>query len=130
MNPDGVGAEEAQSVDEEAYTGSPFLIGENLRISQPGMVIDSEVEIFPSGTALFALADAGTGDAVADAVDPPQPFNVDMDHVAGVIFFVADNRFFWIKIFEPAQSQLSAHPCDRCGRQADPACNLPARQTL
>jgi hypothetical protein len=65
-----VGPEEAQRVKAKSQAGLTFFIGQDFRISDAGVVVDCQVQIFPTDPAALALAIAG--DAVADLLETTQ----------------------------------------------------------
>ena len=107
-----VAAEEAQGITQEDQGGQSGFIWHDFGIGQAGMVIDSHVEDFPSGAPLVALALAVSGDAVADAIDPAQFFGIDMDHIAGRVFFVAYDFGLWVKVFQARKTGTPANTGD------------------
>src|SRR5260221_8666281 len=59
-------------------------------------VVDADMNEFPAeafaAAAPVALACAIAGDAVADAIDPAELLDIDMDELAGVLALVAAHR--------------------------------------
>ena len=47
-DPDAVTAEEAQCIEQEADAGFSFLVRQDFAIGQAGMVIHSQMQVFPS----------------------------------------------------------------------------------
>src|SRR5258708_5920623 len=82
---DAMGPEEAQRVKEKAQAGSTFFIGQDFRISDAGVVVDCQMQIFPTDPAAVALALAIAGDAVADLLETTQLLDIDMDDLARVL---------------------------------------------
>ena len=94
--------EEAQGVEEESEAGGALFIGQDFRISQPGMIIDGEMQVFPALSSLFsgariALANPIARDAMANALDTPQFLDINMDHLARRTLLVAGDEWFRIK---------------------------------
>src|SRR5579872_5700009 len=77
---DAVASEEAQGIQQELDGGLALLVGEDFAIGEPGVIIDGEMEILPSLAPAIALALAVAGDAMTDALDTPQPLDVDVNH--------------------------------------------------
>jgi hypothetical protein len=73
------------------------LVGEQFRTGQARGVIDGDVDLFPAGAALVALAGSIAGDAMADAADATKLLDVDVDQFAGLFPFTADDLGWWIK---------------------------------
>jgi len=69
--PDGysVAGIELGGAGQEASTGVPFLIGEHLRISQPGMVIDGRMDAVETNPTVYAVPDS----MVAACLSSPAP---------------------------------------------------------
>ena len=55
-----------------------------------GGVVDADMDELPADAAAVALAGAIAGDAMANAVEVAELFDVDMDHLAGCFALVAD----------------------------------------
>jgi len=120
---DAVASEEAQSVTEEYEGGESGFIGHDFGIGQAGMIVHGEVEDFPSGSLSFcafvALAVSVACDAMSDSVDFSEFFGIDMDHFAGGIFFVADNFWFGVEVFQARQAGALADARDGGPGQTD-----------
>ena len=56
-------------------------------------IVDADMDVLPTDAAAVALSPAIAGDAVADAVDPSELFDVDMDQFAGMFALVAADWF-------------------------------------
>jgi hypothetical protein len=65
LGSDAVPPEEPQGVEQEGEAGAALLVGQDLRIGQPGMVVDGQVEELPADPPALALAGAVTCDAVS-----------------------------------------------------------------
>src|SRR4029450_8957141 len=68
------------------------------------MVVDSDVDEFPACTLATAIARAATSDAVADAVEAAEFFDVEMDDFAGPLALVARVGFLRFEAGEPAEA--------------------------
>ena len=68
------------------------LIREDVGAGDPGMVVDGDVSIFPAGglaTAMAgAMAGATAGDAMANAIEAAELFDVDVDDLARLLALV------------------------------------------
>ena len=72
------------------------------------MTVDGQMQIFPTLAALLAAArgalpDAIAGDAMSDPFDAAELLDVDMDHLARLLLFIADDLDFRIEAGEAAQ---------------------------
>ena len=85
------GGEEAAARVEERRAGRGFLVGQDLGVGQPGVVVDSGVDVVEPDLCWLA---AGRWSA---AVDPPpaavgdaaELLHIDVDQIAGSVAFVA-----------------------------------------
>jgi hypothetical protein len=75
----------------------------------------------PADAPAVALAPAVAGDAVADALETPELFDVDVDQLAGVLPLIALHRLGGLKVAHSAQSDAPEDTAD--GRRRD-ACEL------
>jgi hypothetical protein len=63
---------------------------EQLDVSQTGAVVDADMYELPARPALVAAADAAlAGDAMPDAGDPAELFDIDMDQLASPCALIA-----------------------------------------
>src|SRR4051794_25099129 len=69
-----------------------LLVREDLREGHPGGVVDADVDELPSDAPALALTGSVAGDAMADAVEAAELFDIDVDQVAGMLTLVAANR--------------------------------------
>jgi len=94
--PDGysVAGIELGGAGQEASTGVPFLIGEHLRISQPGMVIDGRMDVVETNPTVHAVPDSMVAACLSSPApattvrDPAQLLHVDVDQVARSFTFI------------------------------------------
>jgi hypothetical protein len=107
---------------QEGDRGGGSLIGQDLGISQTGSVIDGNVDELPSDAA--DTSRAVTVDAMADAADPTQLLDVDVDELSGVFSLVAHDGFFGIEVFESGDPVAGQDPVDRRGGESDSSCDL------
>src|SRR5262245_66398630 len=52
-------------------------------------VVDADMDILPADAAAVALAGAVAGDAVAYLVEPAELFDVEVDHLAGLLALIS-----------------------------------------
>jgi hypothetical protein len=88
-------AKEAQGIEEEFQAGAPCFIWQDFRIGPPGAIIDGQMEIFPAFSAFLAaawrtLSSTVSRDAMSGPFDVAELFDVDMDHLARLLLFIAD----------------------------------------
>ena len=76
------------------------------------------------------LAAPVAGDAVADAVDPAELLDVDVDQLAGLLPLVADDRGLGVERREPAEPEAAQDQADGGDRPAELARNGRAGQAL
>jgi hypothetical protein len=130
LDPDAVAAEEAQGVDEEGEAGAALLVGVDLGIGQPGVVVDGQVQVLPADAAARTLAGAIAGDAVADAREATELLDVDVDQLARLGALVAAHGLGRLKVFDAAQAVAAQHPADGGRRDGQITGDLRAGQTL
>ena len=106
---DAVLAEEGErGVEEGDGTGGRF-VWEELGESEAGVIVDGDVEIFPADAAdMIGLAIAG--DAVAEAFDAGQLFDVEMNEFARRGTLVALDGRWWGEL-----SEAEAMPAQQAG---------------
>jgi hypothetical protein len=72
----------------------------------------------PADPAAVGLAGAVPGDPVADMIEAPQPLNVQVDEITGVIALVAAHGFRRLQILQTRQARAPQDPADRGRRHA------------
>jgi hypothetical protein len=75
--------------------------------SDPGVIVDGDVNELPADAPIVALSDAIARDAVADPVEASELFDVDVDHLARVIAFIPAHRLSRLQRREPVEAQAS-----------------------
>src|ERR1700722_16906599 len=131
---DAEASKEPQGVEQEKQGGDSLLVRQDFRIGEPGVVVDRQMHIFPADPAGLALAGALAGDAVADAIELAELFDVDVDDLAGSCALVAADRLggsraesrlrpsrFRMRLIVAAETPTSAAICSpvwRCRRKA------------
>src|SRR5690606_24103338 len=65
------------------------FIGQDLAEGDARMIVDGDVDELPADASAIGLAGAITGDAVTDPLKSSELLDIDMDHLAGTIAFVA-----------------------------------------
>ena len=78
-------AEEAQRVEQEAQARAALLIGQDLGIGQPGMVVDGQVQVFPADPPGLGPIGSITGDAMACSLEAAELLGIDVDQLAGML---------------------------------------------
>src|SRR5262249_54082499 len=86
-----------QSGLEEGVGAALLLVGHDLGEGDARVVVDGDMDELPAEPfapcSPIALPSAIAGDAVADAIDPAELLDVDVDHLARVLRLVAARRF-------------------------------------
>ncbi len=85
---------------------------------QPAGVIDGDVQMVPADAPALALSGAIPAHPMADALEAAQALDVEIDHLAGPLAFVADHRRTGIKEGQTVEAEPSQHQGDRRTRQA------------
>ena len=106
-----------------------FLVGQDLAVGHPGVVIDNGVDVVEPDPGPFGGAGgphlAAMGSPAATVGDPPDPFHVDVDQLAGPGPLVADGGGFGgsndrpgqrIQLFEAGYAVAVEHSGDGSGR--------------
>ena len=81
LDGDAEAGEPGEGALEEGHGAVLALVGQDLGVGQPGGIVDADMQELPAAAAL--LAGPVAGDAVADAVDPAELLDVDVDQLAG-----------------------------------------------
>src|ERR1700749_121829 len=84
-----------------------FFAGQDFAVGQAAGIIDGDVEIFPAGAALVALAGAIAGDAVTDTIDAAEFLDVDVDQFAGFLTLIAEDLGLGLKCGEPSKAEAT-----------------------
>src|SRR4051794_14641358 len=74
---------------EEGDRALLLLVREDLRKGHAGGVIDADVDELPPDAPALALTGSIAGDAMADAVEAAELFDIDVDQFAGMLTLVA-----------------------------------------
>src|SRR5215212_6483206 len=98
---------------EEGDRALLFLVREDLREGHPGGVVDADVDELPSDASAFALTGSIAGDAMADPVEAPELFDIDVDQFAGVFALVAANRRGGFERLDAGEAEAPEDAADR-----------------
>jgi len=97
--------------EEEQNRGAVGLVRHQGGEADAGVIVDGDVQVFPAGPARF-LSSASVP-AMAGAHDPAQALHVEMDHIAGMLVFVANHRRRRIERAQTVQSGTAQDAADR-----------------
>jgi hypothetical protein len=122
LDRNAVALEPGHGAFQEGDRGGGSLIGQDLGISQTRSVIDGDVKELPSDAS--DTSGAVSVDAMADAADPTQFLDVDVDELSRVFSLVAHDGFFGIEVFESGDPVAGQDPVDRRGGESDSSCDL------
>ena len=78
----------------------------------------ADVDVLPTDAPAVALAPAITGDAMADAVEPAEFFDVDVDQLAGLLALVTAHRLRRFQRCQPIEPQAPQNAADGRWRDA------------
>src|SRR5215203_1858514 len=109
---------------EEGDSALLLLVREDLREGHPGGVVDADVDELPSDAPALALTGSIAGDAMADAVEAAELFDIDVDQFAGMRAFVAANRRGGFERLDAVEAEPPEDAADRGCRDADCRCDL------
>src|SRR3954453_2683147 len=115
---------------EEGDRALLFLVREDLREGHAGGVVDADVDELPSDAPALALTGSIAGDAMANAVEAAELFDIDVDQFAGMLTLVAANRHGGFKRLDAVEAEAPEDAADRSRRDADRGCDLLARPAL
>src|SRR5947209_1773387 len=134
FDPDAEAFVVGQSGFEEDGGAALLLVGHDLGEGDARVVIDGDMDKLPAepfapGTSI-ALPSALTGDAMADAVDPAELLDVDVDHLTRMLALVAARRFARLQCTDLVEPEPPQDAAD-C-RRREPQCrgDLPAGLAL
>lgn len=88
-------------------------------IGKAAGIVDGDVEIFPAGASLVALAGAIASDAVTDTVDAAAFLDVEADEFAGFLALMANDFRLGFERTEPSKTEPAQHGADGGARQAE-----------
>ena len=115
---DAVAAVEGDGSTEEAGRCRGRLIGEDFGVCEAAVVVDRDVHVLPAGDPALAAVDAGlalrcaaAADPVADAADPAEFLDVNVDELARPRSLVAD-RLVEAQPPQSPESESSQDPRD------------------
>jgi hypothetical protein len=105
-------AESGEGAFGEAHSAVGALIGQDFAVGEAGGVVDGDMPAFPPRATLVALSSAIAGDAMADTIDADQPFQIELDHLNGLIVLVADDLRLGVQHAEPTQAEAAQDGAD------------------
>src|SRR5690606_13646340 len=88
------------------------FIGQDLAEGDARMIVDGDVDELPADASAIGLAGAITGDAVTDPLKSSELLDIDMDHLAGTIAFVAPDGLGRFEGPQTRQPRPFQHPAD------------------
>src|SRR3954451_20367349 len=115
---------------EEGDRALLLLVREDLREGHAGGVVDADVDERPSDAPALVLTGSIAGDAMADAVEATELFDIDVDQFAGMLALVAANRRGGFERLDAGEAETPEDAADRSRRDADRGCDLLARPAL
>jgi hypothetical protein len=81
-DPDAEAVVKGDGTTEEADRGRCLLVSEYFGVGESTVVVDRDVDVFPSLLALLAPVMAAAGHPVARTVDPTELLDVDVEELA------------------------------------------------
>ena len=85
------------SGEQEGNGAFLLLIWKDIGPSDAGMVINGDVNEVPADALAAAMAAATAGDAMADRIETPELFDVEMDDITGRGALVSWARLLWFE---------------------------------
>jgi hypothetical protein len=110
-----------QSSLEEGVGTAFLLVGHDLGEGDARVIVDGDMDKLPAEPfapcSPIALSSAIAGDAVANAIDPAELLDVDVDHLARMLALVAASRFARLQCTDLVEPEPPQDTADRCWRQ-------------
>ena len=95
------------------------LVGQDLGVGKAGGIVDADMQEVPADAA--AALGPVAGDAVADAVDPAELLDVEVDQLAGPCPLVAEDLRLGVERLEPTEAVAAQDQAHGGDRAAEPA---------
>jgi hypothetical protein len=86
---DAVAGEPGRGPEQEVGAGRALLVGQNLGVGQPGVVVDGGVDVVVADPSAAGLLAAAVDAPAAAGRDPAELLDVEVDQVPGPVAFVA-----------------------------------------
>src|SRR3954469_3791876 len=115
---------------EEGDRALLLLVRKDLREGDPGGVVDADVDELPSDAPALALTGSVAGDAMADAVEAAELFDIDVDQFAGMLTLVAAHRRGRFKRLDAVEAKAPEDAADPGRRDTDSGGDVLARPAL
>ena len=113
---------------EKSYGSRGPLVGMKRAEGDAGMVIDGDVQQFPTGAASFIVGIAG--EAMARFDDAREFFGVEVQQVARMRVFIANHRHGGLQLAGAAEFMTAQNAADGGGTEARGLCNAHRGPTL
>jgi len=97
----------AKSSPEEGGGCHGSLVGQDLDIGEPAVVVDADVNELPTASAVSSLT--VSRDAMSNPPESPEFLGVEMEQLARPIPFIANHLWLRIKARQPFQLQALEH---------------------
>jgi hypothetical protein len=95
------------------------LVGLDLGEGDAGMVVNTDVDEIPAGAAAPVWTTRIAGEAVADPLETPELFDVDVNDLAWTLALIAAFRLGGLQIPYPIQAQAAQNAADGGRRHLD-----------
>src|SRR4029078_5701281 len=94
---------------QEASGAALLLVGHDFGEGDARVVVDGDMNELPAealaARSAIALSPAIARDAMADAVNLAELFDVDVDHLAWLVALIAAHRLRWLQRTDPVQPE-------------------------
>jgi hypothetical protein len=94
------------------------------------MVVNADVDEIPTGATALVRTTRIAGDAVADTLETPEFFDVELNDFAWVLALIAAFRLGRLQVPYPVQAQTAQDTADGGRRHLDLGCDLLAGVAL
>ena|ERR1035438_2973845 len=125
---DAVASEEVNRVPEEGDGGVSLLIGEDAGEGHARVVVDSDVQGFP--TRMFVLTTAAAIAAPNDLLEAGQALDVEMKKIAGKRMLIAHHGRPGMQIAPAAETSATQNAADGGRTESSVLCNVIGRTML
>ena len=112
---------------QEGDRGSGSEVSQDLNEGNTGVVIDSDMDIFPTAVKLAAAATIGTNNHAGEA---SQLLNIEVEEIARRSVLITDQRHSGLQIAHAVQPQAAKNAADSSPAQACGLGNMEAGEAL
>ena len=112
---------------QEGDSASGGEVGQDLSEGNTGVIIDSDMDVFPSAVMFATAASIGTRNNAGEA---SQLLNIEVEQIARRSMLIANQRYSRLQIAPAVQTQAAENAADRSTAQASGLSNVEAGEAL